>query len=165
MKIILLALGQLVKSNIAKTFQAFYALTSEAAIDSALPQLKPIIDRFKAGELNEKGFFQQMRQIIDPKNEKNITDEKIISAWNCMSTMDQKTLDDLKTISKLESKHEIQLAVVSRTNPTHVKHIDAQFSEAGIDLKYQRILSFKDKNFIHDNTHCKVGLNIWMGQI
>lgn len=86
-----------------------------------------------------------MRQIIDPKNEKDITDEKIISAWNCMSTMDKAVLHDLERLAKLQCKHPFTLGVVSLTNPTHVTYIDHQLSKASIDLKSERSLFFEEK--------------------
>jgi hypothetical protein len=125
------SLGQIVQSDIKKSLAAFSKVLQEdkyyspayanavVYITFALDKFwYGTIDSFKAGRITSEIFTSKLANQLGIKNE-----YKIIDSWNAMCEIDITRRKELVDLFCIPSKDEVELIIVSVTNPLQYEYI------------------------------------------
>ena len=105
--------GVIINLDIPKTISEFNKLSTQP-FDSIYNQLQqtPVFDLFDKGQITEADFFAELKKTLPD----NITDEKLLFAWNAMLLDFPK--HRLELLNKLKPNY--RLFLLSNTNESHV---------------------------------------------
>lgn len=140
---VVLSSGQISRSDISKSFQAFAALTSPECAQLSFQNANEIIDSYKKGEINTDAFLLSIKEIIDSNHGSPVSLDGIRDAWNAMSIISLEQIEELKNLEALQKLHNILIFVVGCTNQLHHDFEVKQLQDAGIELNYTKINSFQ----------------------
>lgn len=117
----IISLGDLVKTNPEKTFNAFISngFVQQENIKNILPSLTPIIDDYKKGALASNNFALQMVSAINSQEPLvTINSDSLKDCWNAMVEVDHERAENLRKFLR-DPEHTLYL--VSYTNPWHLE--------------------------------------------
>jgi putative hydrolase of the HAD superfamily len=105
--------GVIINLDILKTISEFNKLSNQP-FESIYNQLQqtPVFDLFDKGQITEKDFFAELKKALQDE----VTDEKLLSAWNAMLLDFPK--HRLELLNKLKPNY--RLFLLSNTNESHV---------------------------------------------
>lgn len=105
--------GVIINLDIPKTISEFNKLSNQP-FESIYNQLQqtPVFDLFDKGQITEKDFFAELKKALQD----DMTDEKLLSAWNAMLLDFPK--HRLELLNKLKPNY--RLFLLSNTNESHV---------------------------------------------
>lgn len=144
-KLVLVSLGQIVKTDIAKSFDAFTAAVSE----QSYPWLQPFararvngafaldqawygtVDSYKKGNIDSDAFYDRLQSQLGC----SIPRERFFDAWNAMCVVDQQSAQSLQDTIAYAKENDATLCIISATNKAQYDHIKGKLFEYNIDLE------------------------------